>query len=65
MKEKKQAMRMVLSVITFTVVLIYLVNHTSVIAYLLSRLISLILPFLIGCGIAFVINIIMKSIYFS
>ncbi len=62
MKEKKQAMRMVLSVITFTVVLIYLVNHTSVIAYLLRRLIALILPFLIGCGIAFVINIIMKSI---
>ncbi len=53
---------MVLSVITFTVVLIYLVNHTSVIAYLLRRLIALILPFLIGCGIAFVINIIMKSI---
>ncbi|MBR3834134.1 MAG: AI-2E family transporter [Lachnospiraceae bacterium] len=62
MKEKKQAMKMVLSIITFTVVLIYLVNHTSVIAYLLGRLIALILPFLIGCGIAFVINIIMKSI---
>ena len=62
MKEKKQAMKMVLSIITFTVVFIYLVNHTSVIAYLLGRLIALILPFLIGCGIAFVINIIMKSI---
>lgn len=62
MKEKKQAMKMVLSIITFTVVLIYLVNHTSVIAYLLKRIIALILPFLIGCGIAFVINIIMKSI---
>lgn len=62
MKEKKQAMKMVLSIITFTVVLVYLVNHTSVIAYLLSRLIALILPFLIGCGIAFVINIIMKSV---
>lgn len=62
MREKKQAMKMVLSVITFTVVLVYLVNHTSVIAYLLGRLITLILPFLIGCGIAFVINIIMKSI---
>ena len=40
MKEKKQAMRMVLSVITFTVVLIYLVNHTSVIAYVLKRIID-------------------------
>ena len=62
MREKKQTMRMVLSVITFTVILIYLVNHTSVIAYFLQKIISIILPFLIGCGIAFVINIIMKSI---
>lgn len=62
MKEKKQAIKMVLSVITFTVILVYLVNHTSVIAYLLKRVIALILPFLIGCAIAFVINIIMKSI---
>lgn len=62
MKEKKQAMRMVLSVITFTVVLVYLVNHTSVIVYLLKRLIALTLPFLIGCGIAFIINLIMKGI---
>lgn len=62
MKEKKQAMKMVLSVITFTVILIYLVNHTSVIAYFLRKLVALLLPFLIGCGIAFIINIIMKSI---
>lgn len=62
MKEKKQTLRMVLSVITFTVILIYLVNHTSVIAYFLQKIISIILPFIIGCGIAFVINIIMKSI---
>lgn len=62
MKEKKQTMKMVLSIITFTVILIYLVNHTSVIAYVLQKIISIILPFIIGCGIAFVINIIMKSI---
>ncbi len=62
MKEKKQAMKMVLSVITFTVVLIYLVNHTGVIVYLLKKVIALLLPFLIGCAIAFVINILMKSI---
>ena len=47
MKEKKQAMKMVLSVITFTVVLIYLVNHTGVIVYLLKKVIALLLPFLI------------------
>jgi len=62
MKEKKQAMKMVLSIITFTVLLIYLVNHTSVIVYFVNKLIALLLPFLIGCGIAFIINIIMKSI---
>ncbi len=62
MKEKKQVMRMVLSVITFTVLLIYLVNHTSVIVNLINRLISLTTPFLIGCGIAFIVNIFMTSI---
>ncbi len=62
MKEKKQALRMVIFVITFTVLLIYLVNHTGVIVYLFGRLISLIFPFLLGCGIAFVINIPMRGI---
>ncbi len=62
LKEKKQAMKMVLSIITFTVLLIYLVNHASVIGYLINKIISLTTPFLIGCGIAFVVNIFMTSI---
>lgn len=62
MKERKQAIQTVLFVITFTVVLIYLVNHTSVIAYFFGRIISLLLPFIIGCGIAFVINLPMRGI---
>ena len=62
MKEKKQALRTVLFVITFTVLLIYLVNNTSVILYLLGKIVSLLFPFLLGCGIAFVINIPMRGI---
>lgn len=62
MKEKKQALRTVLFVITFTVLLIYLVNNTSVILYLLGKMVSLLFPFLLGCGIAFVINIPMRGI---
>lgn len=62
MKEKKHNLKMVMLVITFTVLLIYLVNHVSVILYLLRRVIALLLPFLIGCGIAFVVNIPMRSI---
>ena len=62
MKEKKQALRTVLFIITFTVFLIYLVNHVSVIVYVFNRIMSLLLPFLLGCGIAFIINIPMRSI---
>lgn len=62
MKEKKQALQTILFVITFTVLLIYLVNHAGVIIYLFGKLVSLLFPFLLGCGIAFVINIPMKSI---
>lgn len=62
MKEKKQALRTVLFVITFTVLFIYLVNNTSVILYLLGKMVSLLFPFLLGCGIAFVINIPMRGI---
>lgn len=62
MKEKKQALQTILFVITFTVVLIYLVNHTGFIVSLFGKLIALLFPFLLGCGIAFVINIPMKGI---
>lgn len=62
MKERKQLLRTVLFVITFTVILIYLINHTSVIAYFFRTIINMIFPFLLGCGIAFVINIPMRGI---
>ncbi|MBO5426324.1 MAG: AI-2E family transporter [Lachnospiraceae bacterium] len=62
MKEKKQAIQTILFVITFTVLLVYFVNHAGVIVGFFSKIISLLLPFIIGCGIAFVINLPMRGI---
>lgn len=62
MSEKKRNIQTVLSIITFTVILIYLINHVSVIWGIIGKGISMIMPFLIGCGIAFVINIPMSGI---
>ena len=62
MKEKKQVIRIVLSIITFTVVLVYIVNHTRMIAGIFGKIVSMLVPFLLGGAIAFVINIPMKSI---
>lgn len=62
MKEKRKAIRTILAIIIFTVLFIYFVYHTHVITGLLSRIINLIFPFLLGCAIAFVINIPMRGI---
>lgn len=62
MREKKQNVRLILSIIIFTVLLIYLINHTNVIIFFVKKLIATIFPFLLGCGIAFIINIPMRGI---
>lgn len=62
MREKKQYVRMILAIITFTVLLVYFVNHTKVITGFFGGLMSLVFPFLIGCGIAFVLNIPLRGI---
>ena len=62
MKEKKHVIQLVLVIITFTVLLIYLVNHMSAIGGFFRTLFSILFPFLIGCGIAFVLNIPMRGI---
>ncbi|MCM1272563.1 MAG: AI-2E family transporter [Clostridium sp.] len=62
MSEKKKNIQTILGVITFTVILIYLLNHLGIIFQLLGSLISLLTPFLLGCGIAFIINIPMNGI---
>ncbi len=65
MKEKKHVFQLVISVIIFTVLLIYFVNHLSTISTFLKTLFSILFPFLIGCGIAFVLNIPMRNIEHS
>lgn len=62
MKEKRQNIRTALTIITFTVLLAYFVNHTYVIKNFFKGTISLIIPFLIGCAIAFILNIPMSGI---
>lgn len=62
MKEKKQNIRTILTIIVFTLLMAYFINHASVLTGCFKRIISLILPFLIGCAIAFVLNIPMSSI---
>lgn len=62
MKEKKQNIRIVIGIIIFTVILIYLVNNIGLVGRIIKMIWSLLFPFVLGCGIAFVINIPMRSI---
>ncbi|MGN0436693.1 MAG: AI-2E family transporter [Wujia sp.] len=62
MKEKKQNIKTIIAVITFTVFLIYFLQNMSFIVKALGKILRLILPFIIGCGIAFVLNIPMRNI---
>ena len=62
MKEKKHLVQLILAIITFTVLLIFVVNHLHIISGFFSMFFSVLLPFLIGCGIAFVLNIPMRGI---
>ena len=62
MKERKQAIKTVLAIIVFTILSIYLVYHAYVISNIFSRILSLLFPFILGCAIAFVINIPMRGI---
>ena len=62
MKERKQAIKTVLAIIVFTILSIYLVYHAYVISNIFSRILSILFPFILGCAIAFVINIPMRGI---
>lgn len=62
MRERRQNIRTILAIITFTLLLAYLINHTGVIFGVINKLIALLFPFLIGCGMAFIINIPMRGI---
>lgn len=62
MKDKKQFVQLILTIITFTVLLVFLVNHFGVISGAIGKLFSLLFPFFVGCGIAFILNIPMRGI---
>ena len=62
MKDKKHLVQLILAIITFTVLLIFVVNHLHIISGFFGMVFSVLLPFLIGCGIAFVLNIPMHGI---
>lgn len=62
MKDKKHLVQLILAIITFTVLLIFVVNHLHIISGFFCMVFSVLLPFLIGCGIAFVLNIPMRGI---
>lgn len=62
MNDKKKLTRIIIALVTFTVLLVYFVNHWSVLQGICNRGVALVLPFLIGFAIAFVLNIPMRSI---
>ena len=62
MKDRKKAIASVIFIIIFAVLFVYLVNHFSVITSVGNTLINIIFPFLLGCAIAFIINIPMSAI---
>ena len=62
MKDKKHLVQLILAIITCTVLLIFVVNHLHIISGFFGMVFSVMLPFLIGCGIAFVLNIPMRGI---
>lgn len=59
---KKQNVKIMLELIVFTVLFIYFLINIGTVAGLVKKLITLMFPFLLGCAIAFVINIPMSSI---
>ena len=62
MKDKKHLVQLILAIITFTVLLIFVVNHLHIISGFFGMVFYVLLPFLIGCGISFVLNIPMRGI---
>lgn len=56
----KKAVRKILFIITFTVVLVYIVFHLEQAGWFIGWAFSLISPFLIGIAVAFVLNVLLK-----
>lgn len=58
----KKTLKFVLTIITFTLLLSWVLNHTSSFTGILGNILSLLSPFLIGACLAFVINTILKPL---
>lgn len=62
MNLNKENMKKIALLITFAIVLYWLINNVAVFVGILSQIISLIMPFLIGAALAFVLNAPLRAI---
>lgn len=58
----KKTMRFILTIVTFTLLLSWVLNHTSSFTGILGSFLSLLSPFLIGACLAFIINTLLKPL---
>ena len=58
----KKTMKFILTIVTFTLLLSWILNHTSSFTGILGNILSLLSPFLVGACIAFIINTLLKPL---
>lgn len=58
----KKTMKFILTIVTFTLLLSWILNHTSSFTGILGNILSLLSPFLIGACLAFIINTTLKPL---
>jgi len=56
----KRTFKQLLGLLTFALVLAWALNHTAALRAVLGRLLTILSPFLIGLGIAFVVNVLLR-----
>lgn len=59
---KKQYIKDIIKIITYTIVLIFLLFNLEFTNYILNKIFSLLIPFIIGVSIAFVLNVLLVKI---
>lgn len=58
----KKTFRQILLLITFTVLLYWALNHFEVLGKLISSVLGIISPFIVGFSIAFVVNVVLRGL---
>lgn len=58
----KRTMKFILTIVTFTLLLSWVLNHTSSFTGIIGNVLSLFSPFLLGACIAFIINTVLKPL---